>query len=135
METSTTSGLLCIRLLRFMEWGFQIRSDSAQSQGTKLSALLLNLPSLVPFTQPVSVVLSSPFFLIPVMVLLIQSHRHIQDPFSPLQSCFKHHYHQSTWIPNLSFHSLPCSMSVHSNFTVSSIPTSLSLTLCFQLSL
>lgn len=128
METSTASRLLTIRLfVKIYGPGLPNKLWQCRVSGHKLSALLSALSNLVPFTQPVSIVLlSNPFFLIPIMCLLILFHRCIQDPFLALHSCFNS---PKSSVDLVSHHLLPqilpCSLSPHPSFTASSIPTSL----------
>lgn len=94
LETITASGLLNIRLF----YGSGLPNKCIVSTH-KISALLLALFMLVLFTLPVPAILSSHFFLIPIIFLFIQSQRHTQNPFLVLYICLYSLNTPVTWIP------------------------------------
>lgn len=123
METSTASRMLSIRLQRFMDLGFQISSDRAQSPSTNSLSCSLHCQTLSHTPSQCQLFFLNPFsncndiLAYPVKqtypesvlgsVQLFQSPESSTDPVS-------HHILSPL---------LPWSLNLHPNFTASSIPT------------
>lgn len=122
MKTSTASRLLSIRLfVKIYGPGLPNKLWQPTVSRHKRSALLCQIWSHSP--SQCQLFFPTPFFLIPVMFLLIQSHGCIQDPFLALHSCFSP---SKSSIALVSHHLLPqilpCYLSLHPSFTANSIP-------------